>query len=62
MFLCGCDDNNRPTAKYEKTGTGYDTYDIIVIDGCQYVMMWRRMAHKGNCTNLIHKYNKIEKN
>ena len=38
-------------------------YRIYRIDGCQYV--WLRhngeFAHKGNCDNPIHIYNKLEK-
>jgi predicted Zn-dependent protease with MMP-like domain len=34
-------------------------YKVIVVDGCQYIEMGNRVvAHKGNCTNSIHIYNK----
>lgn len=39
-----------------------DGYDIITIDGCEYVAMTYGesgyLAHKGNCKNTIHCYNK----
>lgn len=34
-----------------------DRPNILVIDGCEYVSvhMGGEIAHKGNCTNVIHK-------
>lgn len=43
--------------------------EIIIIDGCEYIIYKERngnnqgygyMAHKGNCKNPIHIYNKID--
>jgi hypothetical protein len=42
-------------------------YEIIEIDGCEYIMIYKDihidkavgfLAHKGNCKNPIHFYNK----
>ena len=30
-------------------------YNVIKIDGCEYLRTYREMSHKGNCTNSIHK-------
>ena len=32
-------------------------YEVIMLDGCEYYKGWRKMAHKGNCKNPIHKCN-----
>jgi hypothetical protein len=29
---------------------------VVLIDGCQYIVHDRGIAHKGNCTNSIHMY------
>jgi len=44
----------------EETG---NQYEIVVVDHCQYIKNftthgWYILAHKGNCTNSIHIYNK----
>ncbi len=36
----------------------WNTVDIKVIDGCQYIKRGYALTHKGNCTNSIHIYNK----
>ena len=40
----------KPTDKnYQAIGTDGKFYDIIVIDSCEYVKAFNRLAHKGNC-------------
>ena len=43
--------------------------EVVVIDGCEYIIYketsgsnqgYGFMAHKGNCKNPIHKYNKVD--
>ena len=56
-MLCSCaneTDNSKtkyqPTDKnYKAIGTDAQPYDIIVIDSCEYVKGYYRLAHKGNC-------------
>lgn len=46
-----------PDPKKEYKPRVYDEledYNIIEIDGCEYISRWRQMAHKGNCKNPIH--------
>jgi hypothetical protein len=35
-------------------GNDGNNYGIVVIDECQYVRGFESLAHKGNCTNLVH--------
>ena len=56
-ILCSCaneTDNSKtkykPTDKnYKAIGTDGKSYDVIVIDSCEYVKDCYRLAHKGNC-------------
>ena len=46
LMMVGCDDKNQDGS--------YDTsrsleYGIIVIDSCEYINGFSRLAHKGNC-------------
>jgi hypothetical protein len=55
IVFAGC----KPNVPSTNSGKGYD---ILMIDNCQYIKIHRAsqgyMAHKGNCTNSIHIYNK----
>lgn len=55
--------------EYQGTEEIYDkkpeNYEILVVDGCQYILYienrrttreYRYIAHKGNCNNPIHSY------
>ena len=56
-ILCSCaneTDNSKKKYKstdknYKAIGTDALTYDIIVIDSCEYVTGYHKLAHKGNC-------------
>jgi len=64
--LVGCNDpkpNPKPivpslgfVAYYYSNGCW--AYSILTIEECQYVSIGHGLAHKGNCTNAIHIYNK----
>ena len=58
FFLCagvvGCD--RRLPESIEHRNYADTSYCVIVIDGCQYIRSGHGIAHKGNCTNSIHKY------
>ena len=34
---------------YKAIGTDGKSYDVIVIDSCEYVARFYKLAHKGNC-------------
>ena len=62
-ILAGCDDSTviRDSVKndiYSPSGVQYKywNYRVVLIDGCQYIVHDRGIAHKGNCTNSIHMY------
>ncbi len=60
LLLVGCDDNdpNRPVS-YRFIKTNQIGMGVCVYDGCEYVGAGPHgFAHKGNCTNKIHIYNK----
>ena len=56
-ILCSCaneTDNSKtkhkPTDKnYKAIGTDGKSYTVIVIDSCEYVTRFYKLAHKGNC-------------
>ena len=56
-ILCSCAneiDNSKtkykPTDKnYKAIGTDGRSYEVIVIDSCEYIKRFSRLAHKGNC-------------
>lgn len=56
LVLTGCDS---PPTKQEPTVTPVHcwSYYVTVIDGCEYIGIFREITHKGNCTNAIHSYN-----
>lgn len=69
VFLIGCDKIDTSSivsqpqhTKYYSTnsnGAIYWLYNVTVIDGCQYIESNVHIfAHKGNCTNHIHIYNR----
>lgn len=61
--LCSCV-NNDPTREIINIGNNIE-YEIITIDGCEYILGWDNNAynggyfltHKGNCKNPIHYQN-----
>lgn len=52
-FLLSCEQPKQET-KHEEINR---IAEVVEFDGCEYVLGWRTMAHKGNCKNPIHKYN-----
>ena len=56
-ILCSCaneTDNSKTKYKstdknYKAIGTDGRSYDVIVIDSCEYVARFYKLAHKGNC-------------
>jgi len=63
FLLTGCYSKNYvaveriPSTLYRNKNCNWQ-YRVIVIDRCQYIEYDRSIAHKGNCTNTIHIYNK----
>jgi hypothetical protein len=70
IILVGCKDSTPPVPVVEPPtyrsfnttnwkGQAYWAYSIKVVDGCEYVCSGvHGFAHKGNCTNQVHIYNK----
>ena len=64
LLLCvGCTDNKLQIkdTKFDVKSTDgqlykYEGYRLVVIDGCEYILMDRGITHKGNCINKIHLY------
>lgn len=55
LALCGC--NQQPpvlNATTQQVPSQNSSFDVIIIDGCQYVVGFREFTHKGNCTNATH--------
>ena len=56
-ILCSCaNETDNSKIKYKSTDKNYEAigtdalpYDIIVIDSCEYVTGYYKLAHKGNC-------------
>ena len=46
LLMTGCD--NEETTQIYTTNDGV-VYERVIIDSCEYVHGFRRLAHKGNC-------------
>lgn len=46
LMMVGCDYNSNSNIDTETEGTLYGT---IIIDSCEYIKGYHRLAHKGNC-------------
>jgi hypothetical protein len=60
VLLLGCED---PNITYEERMQAVIEDKIIefTYQGCEYLLMYGEgPSHKGNCSNSIHCYNKIE--
>ena len=33
-------------------------YEVIEVDGCEYLLGYNKLTHKGNCANPIHCHNR----
>jgi hypothetical protein len=55
MSVCGC---KRPSTHTQVDSSGIEReFNEVTIEGCEYLTGYRKMAHKGNCSNPMHKYN-----
>ena len=46
LMMVGCDYNSNRNINTKTEGTVYGT---IIIDSCEYIIGYSRLAHKGNC-------------
>ena len=53
---CG-DVPDRPVRTMVKNNLGHQ-YEVIEVDGCEYLLGGYKMAHKGDCANPIHCHNR----
>jgi len=51
-ILASCGD--MPTVESNKSGL---YLEVIEVDGCEYLLGIKKMAHKGDCANPIHCHN-----
>jgi len=62
FFLAGCNDSNEDKKNIAIVEPDGAIVTIVNIDGCEYIKYQTYgsygYAHKGNCTNSIHVYNK----
>lgn len=62
LLLLGCSGKNSTSLKYVATlpsdVLGLNSVYETTIENCEYLVYDRSLTHKGNCTNLIHYYNK----
>ena len=47
MMMVGCEEKNE-NREYATCERGY-TYEVLVIDSCEYLRSAYQLAHKGNC-------------
>ncbi len=57
LLLIGCS-QQLPQLPVAVDNEGY-TYDVRIIEGCQYLSQRDWFTHKGNCTNPIHKATQV---
>lgn len=48
MLCASCESKDRDT-RYTKNGIYIYSFDIVVIDSCEYLLNRYMLAHKGNC-------------
>jgi hypothetical protein len=48
MLMVGCKENTNNDRDYATDERGY-TYEVLVIDSCEYFRSAYILAHKGNC-------------
>lgn len=63
LLFSGCDLPDTPVENKEHSGEV--AFNVIRVGKCQYLSRWiynqnAVLAHKGDCDNPIHVYNKIE--
>ncbi len=46
LMMVGCDEQN-PDGSYDTSRS--INFETIVIDSCEYIQAWYKLAHKGNC-------------
>lgn len=49
LMMVGCLDYNSNPNRNIDTKTEGNLYGTIIIDSCEYIQGYRRLAHKGNC-------------
>ena len=47
LIIAGCDDYRNPNGSYDTSRS--ISLETIVIDSCEYINGYSRLAHKGNC-------------
>lgn len=47
IAITGCSDDRNPDGSYNTSKAFY--LETVVIDSCEYISGYNRLAHKGNC-------------
>ena len=53
-MIVGCEETKTKEYRYNVSDINIPNFDrssdcVVIIDSCEYVHMWKRLAHKGNC-------------
>ena len=54
VMMAGCEEIKTKEYRYNVSDINIPDFDrtsdcVVIIDSCEYVHMWKRLAHKGNC-------------
>lgn len=49
LMMVGCDVKQSSTNTETSENINRLGYDVIVLDNCEYILGYRKIAHKGNC-------------
>ena len=60
MIMAGCEENTNNDRNYATDERGY-TYEVSVIDSCEYFRSCYILSHKGNCRFCIERNKKMIK-
>lgn len=61
MIMVGCENTTENTEAPLGSNMFSQTYQTIIIDSCEYVSAYRRIAHKGNCRFCLKRNKKMVK-
>lgn len=58
VFSCVDEDKELPIISDANSSVQGVKVRQFIYEDCEYIYIYRKMAHKGNCKNIIHCYNK----
>lgn len=60
MIMVGCEESTNNDRNYATDERGY-TYEVLVIDSCEYLFSTYKLSHKGNCRFCAERNKKMVK-